>query len=330
MRGMILAAGLGTRLFPLTLFRSKPAIPFLDRPLIQYTLDVFRRSGVDEVVVNLHHLPKTVLGALGDDSSIKRHSYEPEILGTAGAIGKVRDFFRDEETFVVANGKVYFEGNLTEAIRFHRDTGAMVTLVLIPFVPDERFNPVYIDDSNNITGFGLLRENQAPETGYIFTGIHILQKEILRFIPEGASDTIMDVYPRVMGEGFPVRGYVTDEFWCETSTLVRYLNRSFEVLARKSLTRIASPDIGSCDTPLIAGQNVFLEPDVRLERCVLWDSVSVGRDSQLRNAIIASGTIIPPGTILENVAVTPLVDNAMALSPPGVVQGDLYIYPLEV
>jgi NDP-sugar pyrophosphorylase family protein len=330
MRGMILAAGLGTRLYPLTLFRSKPAIPFLNRPLIQHTLDLFRRSGISEVAVNLHHLPETVQNALDGDSSVTLYSHEPEILGTAGGIGKIRDFFADQETFVLANGKVYFEGDLTDAIRFHRNSGAIATLVLVPFIRGEQFNPVYLDDSHNIQGFGLLRRDEAPEEGYIFTGVHILQKEIFRFIPEGASDTIRDVYPRLMGEGFPVRGYVTDCYWCETSTLVRYLDRSFDVLARKKLHRLTPSDLVTAGAPLIAADDVNVEPDVLLERCILWDSVAVGRGSRLRNVIIADSAIVPSGTVLENAAVTPLVENEAVLSPRGIVQGDIYIYPLEV
>jgi NDP-sugar pyrophosphorylase family protein len=330
MRGLILSAGLGTRLYPLTLFRSKPAIPFLNRPLIQYSLDLLLRSGIDQVAVNLHHLPETVKSALQGHKSVVLYSYEPEILGTAGGIGKIREFLVNEDTFVVTNGKIYIEGDLKEAIRFHQQSGAMATLVLVPFKDSDRFNPVYLDDRNNIERFGLLRQGESPENGFVFTGIHILQKDILRFIPEGVSDTIRDVYPRLIGEGFPVRGFVTESYWCETSTLVRYLDRSFEVLARKQLRRLVQSRFAAPEMPLIAGECCHVEPDVILNRCILWDSVVVGRGSRLRNVIIGSDANIPPGTVLENAAVTPLVENDAVLSPRGVVRGETYIYPLEV
>src|SRR5262245_61205035 len=112
MKAMILAAGFGTRLWPLTIGRTKPAIPLLNRPLISYTIDYLRRYGFDDLIINLHHEPDSVRQQIGDGSDygvrIDYSIEEPEILGTAGALDRVRDQLA-QESFVVVNGKIVTE-----------------------------------------------------------------------------------------------------------------------------------------------------------------------------------------------------------------------------
>src|ERR1043166_9201921 len=118
MKAMILAAGFGPRLFPLTIDRTKPAIPFLGKPLVGYVAGYMANFGIDDIVVNLHHQPQSVISALGDGSSFGVHiEYtieEPEILGTAGALDNARDFL-EGDTFVVVNGKIITDIDISEA-----------------------------------------------------------------------------------------------------------------------------------------------------------------------------------------------------------------------
>ncbi len=124
MKAMILAAGFGTRLWPLTVGRTKPALPFLNRPLIAYTIEYLKRHGVGDLIVNLHHEPDSVRAQIGDGSDYEvRIDYsieEPEILGTSGALDRVRDQL-DKETFVVINGKIITDIDLGAAIAAHRE-----------------------------------------------------------------------------------------------------------------------------------------------------------------------------------------------------------------
>src|SRR5215203_3978310 len=133
MRAMILAAGYGTRLWPLTIDRTKPAIPFMGRPLIGYVAEYLARYGFDDIVVNLHHQPESVRAALGDGSDYgARFHYveEPVILGTSGAIGNARPLLEDGEPFVVINGKLATDIDLADALTTHLMTRALATLVL--------------------------------------------------------------------------------------------------------------------------------------------------------------------------------------------------------
>src|SRR5688572_30266492 len=127
MKAMILAAGFGTRLFPLTIDRTKPAIPFLNKPLVGYVAEYVARFGFRDVVVNLHHQPDSVMQALGDGSDygvkIEYALEEPEILGTAGALDNARHLL-DDGTFLIVNGKIITDIDISAALETHRRTGA--------------------------------------------------------------------------------------------------------------------------------------------------------------------------------------------------------------
>ena len=314
---MILAAGLGRRLQPLTLFRAKPAIPFLNRPLISYPLDLLRRVRVEEIVINLHHLPQSILdsvGFQGDDEGSPRlnFSHEKAILGTAGAIGKVRDFF-SRDTLIVCNGKIYFEEDLSAALRFHQDSGAAATLVLVPFRPCDPFHPVFLDGEQNITRFGSAQDRNDSGDGYVFTGVHILSRDALPFIPQGPSDTVRDLYPTLMRRGYPVRGFVSRAFWCECSLPGLYLEKSLQVLRRQGKKNLVeSESLQARCRSVIAGRFVEAPESCVLENCVIWDHARVGRDSSLRNVILSTGVELAPDTHLQNAVVTPLPETISA------------------
>jgi NDP-sugar pyrophosphorylase family protein len=142
MKAMILAAGYGERLWPLTADRTKPALPVLGKPLVGYTAEYLAGFGITRVVVNLHHQPDSVRRSLGDGSQFGvtlEYVHEPVILGTGGALDNARALL-EGDTFVVVNGKLITDLNLTAALREHRARNALVTLVLRPNPKFERFS----------------------------------------------------------------------------------------------------------------------------------------------------------------------------------------------
>src|SRR3989440_11875387 len=166
MRAMILAAGYGTRLWPLTIDRTKPAIPFLGKPLVGYLAEYLGRYGCREVVVNLHHRPESVRQALGDGSrfGVRLEYVEEEIiLGTSGALDNARHLL-EGETFFVVNGKIITDINLTDALETHRRTNALATLVLLPNLARERFSVVETDDGL-VAGFGGMPTKASDNAG---------------------------------------------------------------------------------------------------------------------------------------------------------------------
>ncbi|HEX8117071.1 MAG TPA: nucleotidyltransferase family protein, partial [Pyrinomonadaceae bacterium] len=161
---MILAAGYGTRLWPLTIDRTKPAIPFMGRPLIGYVAEYLAGYGFDDIVVNLHHQPDSVRAALGDGSrfGVRFHYVEePVILGTSGAIWNARSLL-DGDHFVVINGKLATDIDLQAALETHRRTRSLATLVLRPNPSRERYSLVHVDEGF-VTGFGGY-PSPAPES----------------------------------------------------------------------------------------------------------------------------------------------------------------------
>ena len=206
---MILSAGYGTRLWPLTEDRTKPAIPILGKPLVGYVAEYLARNGCDEIVVNLHHRPESVRKALGDGSRFGvtlRYVEEPGILGTSGAMDNARALL-DGATFVVVNGKIITDIDLHAAFETHRRAEALATLVLMPNVARERFTVVETADGL-LRGFGGMANLEKPggeqgeEVPLMFTGIQILEPRIFDYIPRGVfSHSTTDVYPQAISQG---------------------------------------------------------------------------------------------------------------------------------
>src|SRR5436190_2638756 len=214
MKAMILAAGFGTRLFPLTIDRTKPAIPFLGKPLVGYVAEYLAQFGISEVVVNLHHQPQSVRDALGDGSDfgvkIDYTIEQPKILGTAGALDNARDHLGGD-TFLVVNGKIITDIDIAAAVETHHSTGALATMVLKPNHKRERFTIVETNDGF-VTSFGdfagpvtkhELRDIEHEiVTPLMFTGIHIIDTRVFDYVPRGVySDIVTTFYDPALKRG---------------------------------------------------------------------------------------------------------------------------------
>lgn len=329
---MILAAGYGTRLWPLTVDRTKPAIPFMGRPLVGYVAEYLSRYDCLEVAVNLHHRPESVRAALGDGSRFGVHlEYveEPEILGTSGALDNARAFL-EGGTFVVVNGKIVTDIDLRAAIETHHRTGAIATLVLLRNKRRERFSIVETR-SGLITGFGGMPAPQASDNagGYIpeadaplmFTGIQILEPRIFSYIPRGVfSHSTTDVYPQAIARGELVAAHVAEGMWYELSTIPRYLEVSLALMASEG-------------RELEIGDNSFISADAEAFETILWDGVTIEAGARVRRAVLGDGVRVPGGEIIENAAVVRAALIEGSEPPPkalrGERRGDNFVVPLS-
>ena len=266
MKAMILAAGLGTRLLPLTEKRPKPLFPILDRPLIDILIRKLHAAGCEAIIINTHHLADMIDQFVQDQAYdipiVTRH--EPNILGTGGAIKNVEDFWNDEP-FLVINGDIYTNINLEEVYRFHLNHEHPATLVLHDF---PQFNHVWVDPSDYVRGFGH-REPCPPnptepfratvQKGDVelsssrerspgasadyrklaFTGIQVLDPQVLRFIPEGTLYSIIDAYCEMIHEGASAKGFVArNHYWHDIGTITGYGGATREALARKAFQAV--------------------------------------------------------------------------------------------
>jgi len=207
-KALILAAGEGTRLRPLTLTRPKPMLPVAGEPLLAITIRMLRHHGITDIAINLHHHPETITDHFGDGTRFGVHitySHEPELLGTAGAARKLAHFLDD--TFVVVYGDVLTDLNYTTLVRFHRLKGALVTLSVYHVENPTEVGLVGIDDQWRVTRF---LEKPRPEevfTDLANSGVLVCEPEILSHIPPDTFyDFGHDLLPRLLAAGEPLYG----------------------------------------------------------------------------------------------------------------------------
>jgi len=225
MKAMILAAGLGTRLRPLTDTTPKPLLPVAGTPMIVWNLLLLKRHGIRDVVINLHHLGAMIPQALGDGSAFGMriiYSHEPVILGTGGGIKQAEQHFHGEPVLIL-NGDTLFELDLGALMDFHREQQAAATLVLRQDPEAARWGLVEVTDHAEvvrITGRGL--SERTAMAARMFAGIHILHPRLLRYLPINKECSIIDAYVQGIQEGERVMGYDFDGFWSDVGTPERY------------------------------------------------------------------------------------------------------------
>jgi NDP-sugar pyrophosphorylase family protein len=217
MRAMILAAGKGTRLRPLTDFTPKPLVDVAGRPMIAFPLELLRRAGMHEVVINLHHLGDKIRAALGDGSAYGiriTYSVEDPILDTGGAIEAARAFLSGG-TFVVANADVVTDLELHHVFEFHRQRSATVTMVLRPDPQAERGDDIGIDAASRVRRFLGREYDPVGTTGerFLFASVHVFEPRIFDYMRPGVYSITRDTYPRLLRAGEPIYGYVHRGYW---------------------------------------------------------------------------------------------------------------------
>jgi NDP-sugar pyrophosphorylase family protein len=305
MKAMILAAGYGERLWPLTADRGKPALPVLGKPLAGYVAEYLANNGVTEAVVNLHHAPESVRDALGDGSKFGLHLeyvHEPIILGTSGGLDNARQHF-EAETFVVVNGKIITDIDLRAAIETHRKTNALATLVLMRNRDRERFSVVETRDGLVSRFAGMPSPLDDGEAPLMFTGIHILEPRIFEYIPRGVfSDSVIDVYPKAMAANERIAAHVGDGMWYELSTLQRYLDISLALLEREG-------------HDVFEGNGSEIEDVGEVRQCVLWDNVTIESGAKVSRAVLGDGVRVRSNQIVQGVVMV-RADLVAGKSPP--------------
>jgi mannose-1-phosphate guanylyltransferase len=305
---MVLAAGLGTRMRPLTLLRAKPVLPVLNRPLLHWTLEALARAGVREVVVNLHHLPGTIRHAVGDGSAFGLrvlYSYERAILGSGGGPRKVRRFFGDEPALLV-NGDMAFDFDLRALVADHLMSGAVATLALQKLPRRGRYHPIVTDTRGRVVGLRGLRR-LARGRASLFTGVQVLDPSLLERLPAGASDSMADLYAPLVREGAFVRGVRLLGPWYDLSDPALYLESQQRLMAL-GFGGVGPPPLvhpqarvhstASVQRSVVGAASV-VEAGARVVRSVLWEGVRVGAGARVEDTILADGVEVAAGASLS-------------------------------
>lgn len=302
---MVLAAGLGTRLWPLTADRAKPAVPFFGRPLIAGIVAWLRDNGFTRCVVNTHHLPSSIHTALGDAPVDVAFSHEETILGTAGCLERAcaRGLLSKERDTLIVNGKLFTDIDLAPVLAGHRSAGAAVTMVLKPNRERAHFREVLVE-GDRVVGFGADRVPAGPSP-LLFTGIHVVSPQVMASIPPGPSDTIRDVYPPHI-DAKQVRAHVDEDGrWLEFSTLARYLELHGDDVVRSKGAEVA--------------------PGAEVSRAVLWENARVEAGAVVKDAILMGDVVIRAGERIEGSTVAL---RSVAGDTRGRVLGDRLVVPI--
>jgi mannose-1-phosphate guanylyltransferase len=306
LRAMILGAGFGTRLRPLTEQLPKPLIPLGNRPLIHYGLDQLRAAGVAEVVVNTHHLAEQLPNALGHGQGLGlrlRWSPEQEILGTGGGLVRQREFL-GSQTFYLLNGDVLSAVDLEHVLAFHRRLGAQATMVVRAMPAEANFTPLQMDEAGRLIEFKGIRQAAKGKTqACMFCGVHILEPAIFDHLPaRGFACVNAQGYASMLSAGMTVGAYWYDGPWFDLGTPRRYLEANRALLSGEArLAGVPLPDkavlvheSARIDATAEIGPHVCVGPDcrigpgARIEDAVLWSGVEVAAHETIAGAIVTS------------------------------------------
>jgi mannose-1-phosphate guanylyltransferase len=311
MRAMVLAAGLGTRLRPLTYQLTKPMVPVLDRPVMEHILDLLDRHSFSEVIANLHYFPDSIREHFG--SRIAYH-YEPELLGTAGGVRGCADFLGDG-SFLVISGDALTDLDLTAMKSRHEQAGGIATLA-VKRVPDTReYGVVLHDRDGRVTGFQEKPEPSEALSDLGNCGIYMFRAEIFEHFPARPFvDWAQDVFPALLAADVPFYIHELGEYWNDIGSLSELRRGTFDALRGELHLQVegseAMPGVTvagegllppgvEIEAPVWIGEDVRLGEGVRLMGpVVLGDGARVGDGAQLRSSIVFPGSEIESSAIL--------------------------------
>jgi mannose-1-phosphate guanylyltransferase len=285
-RALVLTAGLGTRLRPLTDVRAKPAIPVAGIPMIRRIAAWLVAQGVGDLVLNLHHRPETLAACLGDGRDLGariRYSWElPRILGSAGGPRLARPIVGGDPFFII-NGDTLTDVDLPQLAEAHAASGALVTLALVPNHEFNRYGGVQLDASGRVTGF--VRRGPAAQGSYHYIGVQIVAGRVFdRLEPGTPASSIGGVYDAwIAAQPGSIRGVVSDALFYDVGTPADYWRMLTAFAAAEA---VPGWNIGS---------DARIDASARVANSVLWDDVEVGADVSLDECIVTDGTVVPAG-----------------------------------
>ncbi|MDD3519864.1 MAG: NDP-sugar synthase [Actinomycetota bacterium] len=353
-KAMVLAAGLGTRLRPLTDLISKPMAPIVNKPVMEHIIELLKKHNFNEIVCNLHWYPEAIKDYFGDGSKWNTkitYSYESELLGTAGGVKKVESFF-EGQTFIILSGDALTDIDLKELLEFHKEKGGICTIALTEVEDTSQYGVVILDNDNRIMGFQEKPLMGEAKSKLANSGIYVFEPEIFKHIPASSFyDFGRDLYPKLLKEDIPYYGYKHSRYWNDVGSFEEYQQGNFDALEGKVKVNIPGIQINNgiwlgknCKIeeevvmipPLVIGNNCVIKKGAKLygpiiigdntvidERAVMyrgikWGSGYIGKDSSLIGAIIGYDTKIKNrASVLEKAVIgsKSIIEDGIVIHP---------------
>ncbi len=303
---LILTAGCGTRLRPLTDARAKAAIPVAGEPMIRRIVRWLAARDVTDIVLNLHHRPETIAAVMGDGSDLSarvRYSWEqPEILGSAGGPRQALPII-GADTFLIINGDTLTDVDLGALIDAHHSAGALVTLALVPNRDPHRYGGVRVDAEGRVLGFAA--RGTAAEGSYHFIGVQVACSRVFEVLPAGRpAQSIGGIYDSLIAEQpGAIRGFVYDAAFWDVGTVADYWSTSWSFVHVE----------GGAD--LTCGARTRIDPAARVSRSILWDDVEISSDCVVDECVITDGVSVPRGASYRRTILLRAPDGAIRTVP---------------
>ncbi|MGZ7095708.1 MAG: DUF4954 family protein [Methanobacterium sp.] len=346
-----MAGGKGTRLRPLTLIRPKPMIPLVNKPIIQYTVDRLKRFGLKDIIMTLNYMSTNIKNYFKDGTSFGvdiKYSVEKWPLGTGGSVKKAQKYIDD--TFMVVSGDVLTDVDFNDVLKFHKEKGALVTMVLTEIEDPTHFGIAVMDNDNKITEY---LEKPAPEdvfSNVANTGIYILEPEIFEFFQEKEEkselDFSKDIFPEVIKKDAGIYGYVFNGYWNDVGRTETYLEATYDILDQKikldfnkskieeSVGKIGNIWVGKnvfidkkarIEGPVVIGDNCTIQEGSKISKgSVIGNNVSIGKNVNIDGAVILSDSIVEDNSFLTGCVVdTKCIIDKNTVLESGVVAGSL-------
>ncbi|MCW2988856.1 MAG: Nucleotidyl transferase [Solirubrobacterales bacterium] len=325
MRAMVLAAGLGTRLRPITYDMPKPMVPVLNRPVMEHIVRLLARHGFKQTIANLHWFPDLIEGHFGDGSEFGvelTYSREQRLLGTSGGVRNAAGFLGD--SFLVISGDALSDIDLAAMREFHESHDGIATLATKRVEDTSQFGVAITGADGRIQGFQEKPDPSEALSDLANCGIYMFRSEIFDFFPEpgasraagpddppGFADWAMDVFPRLLEGDVPFYSHEIDAYWNDIGNLEELRQSTLDALDGSVAVeregelvdgyRSGTPerDEGALVGPVLLGAGVEIGDDVRIDGpSVIGDGARVGSGSRLREVIALPGAEISAGSVL--------------------------------
>lgn len=307
MKAIIMAGGEGTRLRPLTCNIPKPMMPIIDKPVMEYTIELLKKYGITDIGVTLQYLPDEVTNYFNDGKDFGvniRYFIEDIPLGTAGSVKNAEAFLDD--TFIVISGDALTDINLSKAINFHKEAGSIATLVLKEVPVPLEYGVVVTEKDGKIKGF-----LEKPSWSEVFsdkvnTGIYILEPEVFSYFEKNQKfDFSNDLFPILLNNNRPIYGYVAQGYWCDIGNIEQYMRCHFDIL--KGLVDIKI-NAEKYKEGIWVGDNCDISERAKIHspvyignNCRIYENAEIGPYSILgKSNIVSEGATIKRSIIFDN------------------------------
>jgi mannose-1-phosphate guanylyltransferase/mannose-1-phosphate guanylyltransferase/phosphomannomutase len=306
-----MAAGLGTRLRPLTWDVPKPMVPVANRPIMEHVVELLARNDLGEVVANLHWFGDSVRNAFGDGSRLGveiTYSEEEKLLGTAGGVRNVRDFF-GSEPFVVLAADALTDLDLGALARTHAENDWIATLAAVKVADTSEYGVIVSGSDGRIQGFQEKPDPAEALSNLANCMIYVLEPEIFDYFPDKDEvDFALDVFPALLSGDVPFGVHVSDEYWNDVGSLPEYLQGNLDVITGAVDVKPAGELIESAaslgneiegEGPVLLGEGVEIGDGARLDGpLVIGPGSTIGARARVKESVLLAGTEVAPSGLL--------------------------------